>query len=213
MTENVVSPVWWKERMFSDLPGCDCLGCWLYSRVPGNQERKQPPRNNTESSAKCRTFGKRRRAAANWHLASDHQCCRLDTINDCCTALPASAVETGPFWKDGTSGGCIRSASDGSAGAAGSFGRFASLVGSQPMVGYEFLDGLGQSCSAKSDGICILDKFDSGSTARRPNTCVRRLPAGAVGRGATAGTEKIALKTVSITLKGGTLILQQGETL
>ena len=106
--------------MFSDLPGCDCFGCWIYSRFPGNRERKQPPRNNTESSARCRTFGKRRRAAANWHIASDHQCCRLDTINDCCTALPASAVETGPFWKDGTSGGCIRSASDGSAGAAGS---------------------------------------------------------------------------------------------
>lgn len=184
--------------MFSDLPGCDCFGCWIYSRFPGNRERKQPPRNNTESSAKCRTFGRRHRAAANWHIASDHKFCRMDTIGDCCTALPASAVETGSSWKDGTSGGCIRSASDGSAGAAGSFGRFASLVGSQPMVGYEFLDGLGQSCSAKSDGICILDKFDSGLTARRPNTCVRRLPAGAVGRGATAGTEKIALKTVAI---------------
>lgn len=43
--------------MFSDLPGCDCFGCWIYSRFPGNRERKQPPRNNTESSAKCRTFG------------------------------------------------------------------------------------------------------------------------------------------------------------
>lgn len=87
--------------MFSDLPGCDCLGCWLYSRVPGNQERKQPPRNNAESSAKCRTFGKRHRAAANWHIASDHKCCRLDTIGGCCTAIPASAVETGPSWKMG----------------------------------------------------------------------------------------------------------------
>lgn len=78
-----------------------------------------------------------------------------------------------------------------STGTAGSLGRFASLAGSQPMVGYEFLDGLGQSCQAKPDGIWILDKFGSGSTARHPNTCVRRLPAGAVGRGAAAGTEKL----------------------
>ena len=177
--------------MFSDLTGCDCLGCWLYSRVPGNQERKQPPRNNAESSAKCRTFGKRHRAAANWHIASDYKCCRLDTIGGCCTAIPASAVETGPSWKNGASGGRIRAASDGSTGTAGSLGRFASLAGSQPMVGYEFLDGLGQSCQAKPDGIWILDKFGSGSTARHPNTCVRRLPAGAVGRGAAAGTEKL----------------------
>lgn len=184
--------------MFSDLPGCDCLGCWLYSRVPGNQERKQPPRNNAESSAKCRTFGKRHGVAANRHIASDHKCCRLDTIGGCCTAIPASAVETGPSWKNGASGDWICSASDGSTGTAASFGRFASLVGSQPMVGYEFLDGFGQSCSAKPGGVCIIDKFDSGSSDLYPNTCVRRLPAGTVGRGTTTGTEKIALKIVVI---------------
>ncbi len=179
-----------RKRMFSDLPGCDCFGCWIYSRFPGNRERKQPPRNNTESSARCRTFGKRRRAAANWHIASDHQCCRLDTINDCCTALPASAVETGPFGKDGTSGGCIRSASDGSAGAAGSLAALPRWLVPSRWSDMNFWMDLGNLVQQKSDGICILDKFDSGSTARRPNTCVRRLPAGAVGRGATAGTEK-----------------------
>lgn len=51
-----------------------------YTAASWKSRTETTPWNNTESSAKCRTFGKRHRAAANWHIASDYKCCRLDTI-------------------------------------------------------------------------------------------------------------------------------------
>ena len=191
-----------RKRMFSALPGCDYLRRWIYSRVPGNQERKQPTWNDTESSAKCRTFGKRYSTAAHRHIASDHKCCRLDTIGDCCTDIPTSAVATDPSWKDRASGGWIRSASDGSTGTAETFGCVASLAGSQPMVGYEFLDGPGKPCSAKPAGIYLIDRYDSRSSARYPDPYVQRLPAGIVVRDTAPGADKAHWKSLSSSIKG-----------